>query len=296
MSAAMQALLIGIVVGALYSLVALGFGLIMGVMRFVNIAHGSFIIIGGYIAYWLFTLWGIDPYLSIPAVMVCMFAMGLLLYRLALAPLLKYPRAEMRMDKSLLITFGVTWVLDNAVTLIWTPDTRSVITSYSGSTVDLFGARVGLVGLAGLIIAVLIAVFLHLLLTRTYFGKHVRAATEDSGAAALSGVNVQRTYLVSCGIAAALGGVAGVVIVSSYSVAPSGGLNWLLTAMVVIVLAGEGNITAILPAGLILGVLQSMSTLVVSPAYQQPIALIVFILVLLLRPNGLFARGGTNGR
>jgi len=296
MSAVIQALLIGILVGALYSLVALGFGLIMGVMRFVNIAHGSFIIIGGYIAYWLFTLWGIDPYLSIPAVMVCMFVLGLLLYRLTLAPLLKYPRAEMRMDKSLLITFGVTWVLDNAVTLIWTPDTRSVITSYSGSTIGIFGARVGLVGLTGLIIAVLIAVFLHLLLTRTYFGKHVRAATEDSGAAALSGVNVQRTYLISCGLAAALGGVAGVVIVSSYSIAPSAGLSWLLTAMVVIVLAGEGNITAILPAGLILGVLQSMSTLVVSPAYQQPISLIIFILVLLLRPNGLFAHGGTDGR
>ena len=247
MSAVIQALLIGILVGALYSLVALGFGLIMGVMRFVNIAHGSFIIIGGYIAYWLFTLWGIDPYLSIPAVMVCMFVLGLLLYRLALAPLLKYPRAEMRMDKSLLITFGVTWILDNAVTLIWTPDTRSIITSYSGSTINIFGARLGLVGLTGLVIAVLIAVSLHLLLTRTYFGKHVRAATEDSGAAALSGVNVQRTYLISCGIAAALAGVAGVVIVSSYSIAPSGGLNWLLTAMVVIVLAGEGNITAYPP-------------------------------------------------
>ncbi len=292
MNAVIQTLLIGIVVGALYSLVALGFGLIMGVMRFVNIAHGSFIIIGGYIAYWLFTLWGIDPYLSIPAVMLCMFVMGLLLYRLALAPLLKYQRAEMRMDKSLLITFGITWILDNAVTLVWTPDTRSIITSYSGSTLNIFGARLGLIGLTGLVIAILVAIALHLLLTKTYFGKHVRAATEDSGAAALSGVNVQRTYLISCGIAAALAGVAGVVIVSSYSIAPSSGLNWLLTAMVVIVLAGEGNITHILPAGLILGVLQSMSTLVVSPAYQQPISLIVFILVLMFKPNGLFARRG----
>ena len=292
MNAVIQTLLIGIVVGALYSLVALGFGLIMGVMRFVNIAHGSFIIIGGYIAYWLFTLWGIDPYLSIPAVMLCMFGMGLLLYKLALAPLLKYPRAEMRIDKSLLITFGVTWILDNAVTLVWTPDTRSVITSYSGSTFDILGARLGFVGLTGLVIAILVAIALHLLLRKTYFGKHVRAATEDSGAASLSGVNVQRTYLISCGIAAALAGVAGVVIVSSYSIAPSGGLNWLLTAMVVIVLAGEGNIGHILPAGLILGVLQSMSTLVVSPAYQQPISLIVFILVLMFRPNGLFAGRG----
>jgi len=291
-NAVIQSVLIGIAVGALYGLVALGFGLIMGVMKFVNIAHGSFIIIGGYVAYWLFTLLGIDPYLSIPAVMLVMFAMGLILYRLLFSPLLKYPLAEMRLDKSLLITFGVTWILDNTVTVLWTPDTRSIVTSYTGSTVDILGAKLGFTGLVGLILGVLAAVVLNGLLTRTYFGKHVRAATEDSGAASLSGVNVQRTYLISCGISAALAGVAGVVIVSSYSITPSGGLNWLLTAMVVIVLAGEGNIAYILPAGVILGLLQSISTLVVSPAYQQPIALIIFILVLMFRPEGLFARKG----
>ncbi len=289
MNAVIQTVLIGIAVGALYGLVALGFGLIMGVMKFVNIAHGSFIIIGGYVAYWLFTLWGIDPYLGIPAVMACMFILGLLLYRSVLSPLLKYPRAEMRIDKSLLVTFGVTWILDNAVTLLWTPNTRSVFTSYSGSTVNVFGARLGLTGLAGLVLAVLVAVALQLLLTRTYFGKHVRAATGDAGAAALSGVNVQRTYLISCGIAAALAGLAGVVIVSSYSIAPSGGLNWLLTGMVVIVLAGEGNMGYVLPAGLVLGLVQSISTLFVSAAYQQPIALVIFILALMFRPKGLFA-------
>ena len=291
MHALIQTLVIGVVVGALYGIVALGFGLIVGVMKFVNIAHGSFIIIGGYVAFWLFTLLDIDPYLSIPLVMCAMFVMGLLLYRLVLAPLLKYPRAEMRLDKSLLVTFGVTWILDNAATLLWTPDTRSIVTSYSGSTLDIFGAKLGLTGLAGLILAVVVAFVMHLLLTRTYFGKHVRAATEDAGAAALSGVNVQRTYLISCGIAAAVAGVAGVVIVSSYSIAPSGGLNWLLTAMVVMVLAGEGNIAYILPSGLVLGLVQSISTLFVSSSYQQPIALVIFILVLMFRPNGLFARG-----
>jgi len=288
MSQLLQTILIGIVIGALYGLVSLGFGLIMGIMRFVNIAHGSFIVIGGYVAYWLFTLLGIDPFLSIPAVMVVMFILGLALYKLVLSPLLKYPRAEMRLDKSLLMTFGVTWILDNTVTLLWTPDSRSIFTSYSASTLDLFGTRLGLTGLAGLILAVVVAGLLHLLLTRTYFGKHVRAATEDSGAAALSGVNVQRTYLVSCGIAAAIAGIAGVVIVTSYSVAPNSGLNWLLIGMVVIVLAGQGNIGYILPAGLILGLIQSLSTLVVNSAYQQPIALIIFILVLMFRPNGLF--------
>ena len=293
MNMLLQTVLVGVTIGALYGLVALGFGLIMGVMKFVNIAHGSFIIIGGYIAYWLFTLWNVDPYLSIPAVVCCMFVVGIVFFRLTLSPLLKYPQAEMRMDKSLLVTFGVTWVLDNAVTLIWTPDTRSVMTSYTGSTLSILGGKIGLTGFLGLVVAVLMAGLLHLLLSRTYFGKHVRAATEDSGAAALSGVNVRRTYLVSCGIAAALAGVSGVVIVSSYSIAPSSGLNWLLTAMVVIVLAGEGNMVWILPAGLILGLLQSLSTLFVSSAYQQPIALVVFILVLMFKPNGLFETKGT---
>jgi len=293
MNMLLQTVLVGVTIGALYGLVALGFGLIMGVMRFVNIAHGSFIIIGGYVAYWLFTLWNVDPYLSIPVVMCCMFVMGVVFFRLALSPLLKYPQAEMRMDKSLLVTFGVTWVLDNAVTMIWTPDTRSIMTSYAGSTLSILGGKIGLTGFLGLVVAVLMAALLHLLLSRTYFGKHVRAATEDSGAAALSGVNVRRTYLVSCGIAAALAGVSGVVIVSSYSIAPSSGLNWLLTAMVVIVLAGEGNMAWILPAGLILGLLQSLSTLFVSSAYQQPIALVVFILVLMFKPTGLFEREGT---
>jgi branched-chain amino acid transport system permease protein len=290
--AVVETILIGIAIGALYGLVSLGFALIMGVMKFVNIAHGSFIIIGGYVAYWLFTLWGVDPYLSIPLVMVLMFLLGLLFFRSVLSPLLKYPRADMRLDKSLLVTFGVTWILDNTVTLLWSPDTRSVFTSYSGSTVDILGARIGFTGLAGLILAIVAAAVLQLLLTRTYFGKHVRAATEDAAAASLSGVNVQRTYLISCGIASALAGVAGVVIVTSYSIAPSGGLNWLLTGMVVMVLAGEGNVGYVLPAGLVLGLIQSMSTLFVSPAYQQPIALVIFILTLMFRPKGLFERRG----
>jgi len=285
-----QVLLIGVIVGALYGLAALGFGLIMGVMKFVNIAHGSFIILGGFICYWIFTLLHVDPYLSIPLVMIAMFIVGIILYRLIFSPLLKLPRPEMRLDKSLLITFGVIWMLDNLEILFWTPNSKSVITSYGFSTVNIFGAGLSYTGLIGLGLAVLAAVGLYIVLTRTYFGKHVRAATEDSGAASLSGVNVQRTYLISCGIAAALAGLAGIVVVTSYSVTPGSGLNWLLTAMVVVVLAGEGNITYLLPAGIVLGLIQSASTLFISPAYQQPIALIIFIMIIIFRPHGLFAR------
>ncbi len=286
----LQVLLIGVTIGALYGLVALGFGLIQNIMKFINIAQGSFIILGGFTCYWLFSILHIDPYLSIPLVMAAMFIVGLILYRFLFSPLLKYPRAEMRLDKSLLITFGVVWMLDNLEILFWTSNSRSVITSYGYGTVNIFGTALSYTGLIGLGLAVLAAFVLQLILTRTYFGKHVRAATEDAAAASLSGVNVQRTYLISCGIAVALAGLAGTVIVTSYSVTPGGGLNWLLTAMVVVTLAGADNMNYMIPAGIVLGLIQSTSTLFVSPAYQQPIALIIFLLIIMFRPQGLFSR------
>jgi branched-chain amino acid transport system permease protein len=287
----LQVIIAGILIGGLYGLVGLGFGLIQGVMRFVNIAQGSFIILGGFICYWAVTLLHIDPYLSIPLVILVMFIVGVITYQLLFSPLLKYPKAEMRLDKSLLLTFGVVWIVDNLETLFWTPNSRAVITTYGYKTVKIFGAAVSYTGLIGIGIAILAAAILHVILTRTYFGKHVRAATEDAGAASLSGVNVQLTYMISCGIAVALAGLAGVVVVTNYSVTPGGGIAWLLTAMVVVTLAGTDNMNFMIPAGIILGVLQSVSTLLVNPAYQQPIALIIFLLIIMFRPQGLFSRG-----
>jgi branched-chain amino acid transport system permease protein len=280
----------GILVGALYGLIALGLGLLMGVMKFLNIAHGTFIILGGYISFWLFTLWGIDPFLSIPLVIMAMFLIGLVLYRLALSPLLKLPNIGMRIDTSMLVTFGLIWVLDNVMTILWTPDTRTIMTSYTGETFKFSGIRFSITGLGGLGVAVFVAIALYFILSRTYFGKHIRAATQDAEAASLCGINVHRIYLLSSGIAIALAGVAGVMVISTYSISASGGISWLLIAFVVMILAGEGNINAIIPAGVIFGLLEAGSVLVVGVPYRQAIALLVFIVVLMFRPQGLFAK------
>ena len=280
----------GILVGALYGLVALGLGLLMGVMKFLNIAHGTFIILGGYVSFWLFNLWGIDPFLSIPLVIIAMFFIGLVLYTLALSPLLKLPAIGMRIDTSMLVTFGLIWVLDNVMTMLWTPDTRTIITSYTGETLKVFGTRFSVTGLGGLGVAVLVALALYFVLGRTYFGKHIRAATQDAEAASLCGINVHRVYLLSSGIAIALAGVAGVIVVSTYSINASGGISWLLIAFVVMILAGEGNINAIIPAGVLFGLLEAGSVLVVGVSYRQAIALLVFIVVLIFKPQGLFAK------
>jgi branched-chain amino acid transport system permease protein len=277
-------------VGALYGLVALGLGLLMGVMKFLNIAHGTFIILGGYLSFWLFTLWGIDPFLSIPLVIIAMFLIGLVLYLVALSPLLKLPNIGMRIDTSMLVTFGLIWVLDNVMTILWTPDTRTIMTLYTGETVKIFGARFSITGLGGLAVAVLVALALYFILSRTDFGKHIRAATQDAEAASLCGINVHRIYLFSSGIAIALAGVAGVIIVLTYSVSSSGGISWLLIAFVVMILAGEGNINAVIPAGVIFGLLEAGGVLIVGVPYRQAIALLVFIVVLMFKPQGLFAK------
>jgi branched-chain amino acid transport system permease protein len=280
----------GILIGALYGLIALGLGLLMGVMKFLNIAHGTFIILGGYISFWLFTLWSIDPFLSLPLVIMVMFFVGLVLYRLALSPLLKLPNVGMRIDTSMLVTFGLIWVLDNVMTMLWTPDTRTIMTSYTGETFKFSGMRFSITGLGGLGVAVFVAIALYFILSRTYFGKHIRAATQDAEAASLCGINVQHIYLLSSGIAIALAGVAGVMVISTYSISASGGISWLLIAFVVMILAGEGNINAIIPAGVIFGLLEAGSVLVVGVPYRQAIALLVFIVVLMFRPQGLFAK------
>ncbi len=286
----LQTMANGLLVGALYGLVALGFALLMGVMKFLNTAHGTFIILGGYLSYWLLELWGIDPFLSLPLVVMAMFLVGIAFYKLALSPLLKLPNIGMRINTSMLITFGSIWVLDNTMTVLWTPDVRSIMTSYTGQTVTLLGIRFGLTGLGGVGVAVLVALALYFILSGTYFGKHIRAATQDAVAASLCGINVQRTYLFSCGIAIALAGVAGIVVVSSYSISSTAGIGWLSSAFVVMVLAGEGNINAIIPAGMLLGLIESAGLLVVGVSYRQAIALIVFIIVLMIKPQGLFVK------
>lgn len=290
METTIQIIAYGVIVGALYGLVAIGLALLMGVMKYLNIAHGTFIMLGGYVSFWIFTFWGINPYLSIPLVMLVMFLIGLIIYKLLLSSLLKLPYIGLRINNSMLITFGLIWVLDNAATLLWTGDVRSIVTSYTGETLNLFGIRLPYTGMAGLGLAVLVIFLLNLLLSKTYFGKAVRATTQDAEAATLAGINIHRTYLISCGIALALAGVAGVVVVLSYSVTPSGGLSWLLMALVVMVLAGEGKINAVLPAGLILGLVEAASVFVTGAAYREVVVLIMFILVLMFRPRGLFTR------
>jgi len=289
MEAVFQILTYGIMVGSLYALIGMGFSLIFSVMKYVNIAQGTFIMLGGYACFFLFKYLKIDPYISIPAVMIIMFLIGMALYKFLFSRLMDLP-VGLRLNNSMLITFGLIWVLDNLVTLLWTSDVRSVTTSYTGEVINLAGVRLSYMGMAGVVLAVVFITALHLLLTRTYFGKAVRAATQDAEAAGLSGINVHRTFLISCGIGIALAGVAGVVVAVGYYISPSGGLAWLLVAMVVVVLAGEENVNWVFPAGLLVGLVEAVSVFVTGASYREVVSLLLFITVLVFKPEGLFAK------
>ena len=279
----------GIITGVFYGLLTVGLALLFGVMKYLNIAHGSFIIIGGYISFWLFTLLDIDPFVSIPVVMLVMFVLGLIVYRVLFSPLGKFPEG-LRLGNSMLITFGLILVLDNAGTLIWTSEVKTITTSYSGTTLKLFGTLLPLTGLAMFGVTLIVIIGLHLFLNRTYFGKSLRATAEDWEAASLLGININRTYLISCGISMALSGIAGTGVALMYSIQPHSGLDWMLTALIVLVLAGLGNIKGVFAAGLLLGLVEQVSVLFVGGHYRAVVGLVIFVLILILRPEGLLRR------
>lgn len=275
----------GVINGAVYGLAALGLSLVYGIMKYLNIAHGAIIILGSYVTFWIFKLFGIDPFVSIPLSMLFLFLLGLIIYKLLLNSFVKLPEGE-RIKMSLLVTFGLLVVLPNAITIIWTGDTRAVSTTYTGLAFDIGGVRIPYTGIAMVVLAVIVIFALHIFLNKTYFGKSIRAVSEDQEAAALMGINVSRTYLIAFAIGLALAAVAGARI-AMRGVSPPVSLEWTNKALVVVVLAGMGSINGVFVGGLLLGVIEAIAVLFLGSVYRDVVGLILFVLVLLFMPNGL---------
>ncbi|MBN2400985.1 MAG: branched-chain amino acid ABC transporter permease [Spirochaetes bacterium] len=284
-----QIIMYGVIIGIFYALVAVGLSLLFGVMKYMNIAHGSFVVIGGYISFWLFNLLGIDPFLSIPFVLVIMFVIGLIVYGLVFSPLKRFAEGQ-RLGNSMLITFGLILVLDNLVAFLWTSDVKTITAPYSGQVIQLLGIRVPFTSLGVIGVTFAIIGILHLFLSRTYIGQSIKATAQDWEAASLLGININRTYLIACGISVALAGAAGTAVVLMYSISPYSGLEWMLISMIVLVFAGLGKIREVFLAGLALGLLEQLGVFLLGGHYRAVVGLVLFVLILILRPQGLFAK------
>jgi branched-chain amino acid transport system permease protein len=282
-----QNLVFGILLGALYGLAAVGIAMVFGVTKFLNVAHGELLMFGGYATFWLFSLFDLDPFLSLPLTIIFLILIGIVLYQLLFVRMVKLPEEE-KIKNTMLIGFGLTLIFQNIALSLWTANDRGVTTSYASEAFTLLGVRFPYVRVAGLVISLVCLFALQQFLRKTYLGKAIRATAEDWEAASLVGIDVQKVYLLSFLLGAALAGVAGTLVLVSFSVNPAMGLNWTLKSLIVMVLGGVGNFMGTFVGGILLGATESATAFFISGNYREVVGLIFFLLILIFRPQGLF--------
>jgi branched-chain amino acid transport system permease protein len=273
----------GVLLGGLYGLVALGLSLIFGVVRQINLAHGDFVVLGSYLSYVVVAACGIDPIVSLAIGLPAFLLMGYLLQRF----LLNYA-CRISSDTVLLVTFGISVVLQNMFHITWGPLSRNLTTSYTLSGLTFGRLHVPLPYLLDFLAAALFMTVLHLFLRHTHLGRAIRAVAQEPTAAQLVGVNVERLYAITFGIAMALCAVAGVFLGMTFSFTPSTGPAFLIMAFGVVVLGGLGSIAGTLIAGIAFGLVQSLSGHFLGVATQTLASYVMALFVLSIIPKGLF--------
>jgi branched-chain amino acid transport system permease protein len=279
---ALQLVVQGILLGGIYGLIALGLSLIFGVMGVINFAHGQMIVMGMYVSYWIFVLLGIDPYLSLVIVAAVIFVLGYAIQSTLVNRILDYPEA---MQVLPLVSLGL--ILENTALLFWGPDPRSPQTALSLNTFWIGSVMVDVSRLIAFVVAIVITIFIFLFLKKTTAGKRIRAAADNRTGAILVGINVTRTYNISFAIGAATTGAAGALLLPLMPISPNIGHDFTLTAFVVVILGGMGNLLGALVGGLILGLAESLATLFLPATLKQVVSFSFLIIIMLFRPQGI---------
>jgi len=273
----------GLTTGAVYALVALGLTLIYGVLHIINFAHGASLMVALYAAYLLKARLGIDPYLALPVVVALMFALGYALQRAVIN------RASHGKDENiLLVTLGVSIVLENLALLFFKSDTRTIDTAYTLTTVPIGPAMIALPKIVAFFGALAASARLLWIVTRTDLGRAIRAVAKEKQGARLMGIDVDHVYAMSFGIGLACLGAAACFLLPAYYVNPQVGSGFVLVAFTIVVLGGMGSFAGALVGGLLIGVVESLCGLFLGESLGQIGIFAIFIAVLLFRPQGLF--------
>lgn len=282
-----QVLVNWLLLGSLYAAVALGFSLVWGIMNIVNLAHGAFIIVGAYTAFWLYSQLHIDPYASIPLTMLVLFLIGWIVQYVAINRVIRAPILV-----TFLLTFGLALLIADLVQQIFSSDLRSINTSYAGNGIDIGSTHIPFDRLLAAVIAIVLTAALNYFLTRTRTGNAILATGMDRDAARLMGISIRQTYALTFAIGAALAGAAGAMLAELYPFDPSSGDAFTLRAFVIVVLGGLGTPWGVLAGGLVFGLAETVVPLIpgVGPGYDDAIAFAMLVLVLILRPNGLLGK------
>ena len=283
----LQIIVNGLLLGGIYALISIGLTLIFGVVRVINFAHGEFLMLSMYVAYFSYFFLGLNPYLSLIINVPLMFVLGVATDQLIIRPLRNAPSYM-----QIFATVGLSIVLLNSALFLFTGDYQSINMPFAKKTLVLGGIALSYSRLVIFFSALVVSIGLYLFLQKTDIGKQIRAIAQERMAAQLMGINLNRVYMVTFGIGSALVAIAGGLIMPVYYVFPSVGVYFVLTAFVVVVLGGMGNMVGALIGGIIIGVTDSLSGYYIDPSLKEVVYFIIFLIVLLVKPSGLMGMVG----
>jgi branched-chain amino acid transport system permease protein len=280
-----NSVVMGILLGGLYAVIALGLSLVFGVVKEINVAHGDLVILGSYFAYAAMTIIGIDPILSLIIGMPLLFGLGFAIQKYLLNRAFK-----VSVDATLIIAFGISIILQSTYLLIWTPMSRGLTTPYALESFSAGPIHFPLTYLLDFIAALAVMLALREFLKRTYLGRAIRAAAQDRKAAHLMGINTDQVYAFTFGIAMASAAIAGVFLGLTFPFTPVSGMPFLIIALGVVVLGGLGSILGTFVGGIAFGLAQTLGGHFFGVAAQMLVAYVMVLVVLAVIPRGIFGR------
>lgn len=281
----LQSILSGVLIGGVYALVGIGLTLIFGVMRVINFAQGDLLMVGMYVAFFLFRLAGLDPFMGVLVVMVVLFAFGALLQRTFIDKVLgALPQNQ------ILLTIGLGLVMSNTAMLLFTSDYRILSTSYSSGSYKLGALSISQPLVISFLITAALTAVLYWFLLKTETGQAIRATAQDREAAALMGIDVRKMAMLSFGIGAALAGAAGALVSPTYYIFPQVGSSFTLKAFVVVVLGGMGSVVGATLGGVLIGTAESLAAAYLGSGVKELFVYVLFLVVLLVKPSGLLGK------
>jgi branched-chain amino acid transport system permease protein len=288
MSEVIQAILNGIMMGSMYGLTALGLTLIFGVMKVINFAHGSLLMVGMFSAYWLIKLTGIHPYLALLIVPPILYFFGYYLQDVVIKPVFRSEREVREPATVIIVTTGVWYVLDNLALMCFGAEYRTVRTAISNKSWALGQYIISVPKFSGFVVAVAATVGLALFMRKSKIGKALRATALDREAANLMGIDQYKIYNIAFGLGTALAGVAGCVLIPFYYVYPTVGVVFDIRAFIIVVLGGLGSIPGALLGGLVIGLVESVFAQFMASTWTEAIIYAIFLIILFVKPSGFF--------
>jgi branched-chain amino acid transport system permease protein len=282
MTELVQTVILGLLIGGVYALLASGLTLIFGVMRVINIAHGAFLILAAFVTYSIWTATGIDPLLSIAFTTPMMFAFGWALYLAAIQRV-----RDAHISSSVLLTFSLALVLEGVMGLVWGNNSHAVRPSYFNESFGVGDLFLPKAQVYGFVVAAGVLAVLYLMLTRTWLGRAIRASAVNPDGAALVGVNVGAVAAATFAVGVAAAGAGGSIAAVLYPFLPGSHYQWIARLLSIIVLGGLGSLPGAAIGALLLGIAEAATVTYISPTWATAVPYVVIFVVLLARPNGL---------